>query len=199
MNGEGLGETAGVAVASVVVGSSGVRRPDLADGRAWPGGVVTWHADVPPRYRWSVRHGVRAWNRTATGVRLVRAPADTAALRIVVADVAGAAARATVGRQLAAPNRITIDRVPLVGWQQRQVYGRVVAHEIGHVLGLRHSEGLTCGLMEAALETSCTPRPVAGRYACRWIGPAVGDNVVARYGGDFRLGPRWCRLGGRSS
>jgi hypothetical protein len=74
----------------------------------------------------------------------------------------------------------------------------VAAHELRHVLGLRHRDGRTCSLMsEHAFDTSCAPslaaeEPTRAQLACV---PAPADVVdaAAIYGGrPRRVDPR-CR------
>jgi hypothetical protein len=75
-----------------------------------------------------------------------------------------------------------------LGGNPRPLSVWVVAHELGHVLGLHHRSGHNCSVMSPrAFDTSCAPslaasRPTPGELACV---PAPSDVDVAAglYGG----------------
>jgi hypothetical protein len=64
----------------------------------------------------------------------------------------------------------------------------IVAHELGHVLGLDHESG-TCATMNPSVandHTTRCPAPPAGTWTCRLLQPDDVRGAVSLYGGTVR-------------
>jgi len=146
------------------------------DGIPWPGRPATITYWNGTSYTAQVKQAVGAWNRSGARVRFVPASKRRAALRIVydprpTYGVSGLAhGSASVGYQ--PRNRIALGRgargVGAVG---------VIAHELGHVLGLIH-EDRRCATMNSVAWSRCGLPP-----SCSILQPDDVRGAIARYGG----------------
>lgn len=149
------------------------------DGIPWPGRPATityWNGTA---YGPQIDRAARAWNESGARVRFRPASKRTAKLRIV--DDERPALRgygiahgiASVGYQ--PRNRVAVGRgaggVGLVG---------VLAHELGHVLGLVHDDD-RCAVMNTGPWTRCTGTP-----SCSILQRDDVRGAIRRYGGRAR-------------
>ena len=149
------------------------------DGIPWPGRPATityWNGTA---YTAQLAQAVGAWNRSGARVRFVPASKRRAALRIVYGPrstfgVSGLShGSASVGYQ--PRNRIALGR----GARGIGVVG-VIAHELGHVLGLTH-EDRRCATMNSVAWSRCGLPP-----SCSILQPDDVRGAIARYGGSAR-------------
>ncbi len=148
------------------------------DGIPWPGRpakITYWNGTG---YQGQVRQAVAAWNASGARVRFVAASKRRAKLRIVYderrsSDYGLAHGAASVGYQ--PRNRITLGR----GARGVGVVG-VIAHELGHVIGLVHDDR-RCATMNAAAWSRCGQPP-----NCSILQPDDVRGAIARYGGRPR-------------
>jgi len=169
--------------------------------RTWPGGVVrVYDGSGMPE---PVSIAKERWNRSGARVRFesVRRPSDAdLVVRVDDAKLLGLCGRDCLGFSSAigrpASGRVEVlllsdldEPRPLSVW--------VTAHELGHVLGLRHRNGGDCSVMSPrAFETRCSPSaftgPGADEDACV---PAPRDVDVAAhlYGGAAASRDPRCR------
>lgn len=178
----------------VVIPKAGVRR--------WPGRTIAyWDSSREPI---AVARAVAAWNRSGVGIRFVRARSARAARLIIrnTRDVPNGcgSGQATVG-YVDPPGKayvnILSDPAPkkqACAWPGQTL---LVAHELGHVLGLGHVER-GCRLMNTSFVEGIAPDGCItgtdesdyidriGTWRCRII--EAGDAVAAirRYGGTLR-------------
>ena len=160
--------------------------------RSWPGTRIPYWADLPTSYQWSLKAAVATWNSTGMRMTFVRTSKAKAKLRITIGDTHGADGYATIGYQPS--NWVRLRRglvTPVVGESApyaRVVGAHIIAHELGHVLGLQHTSG--CELMTPILELP-TCSIMAGRlgFYRRITDRAAVRKTVARYGGRVTLGP----------
>ena len=78
--------------------------------------------------------------------------------------------------------------------EQRLGVGRLLAHELGHVVGFGHV-GKGCELMVtfSRPRASCCPSSPA-TACCRWIDKPLLKKFVAAYGGKGKLAPKFCPI-----
>lgn len=168
-------------------------------GPRWPGGVVPYF-NAAPDQAWALGRAIAAWNASGANVRFVAVPRSQARL-IIRHDPASlvAACReafATVGDVPGAAIEIgrLDDASPTCNRFQAAV---LLAHELGHVLGLEH-ETAGCALMNPYLNLwggSLCPHGLAWQWRCGMVMPDDAAGAVALYGGAVpgRLG-RLCPM-----
>jgi len=151
--------------------------------KPWPGGRVTYF-DASGSAQ-AVDAAARRWNRSGVNVHLTRARSRAAAEVVFVADRSRLRARcgsrclglsSSIGRP--SSGRVTILLDPQIAGRPSALNVWVAMHELGHVLGLRHREGM-CSLMNArAYDDACTFSGTSerGPLPC---GPATGDVTAA--------------------
>lgn len=167
-------------------------------GSPWPGGVITYYNDASDQ-AWAVKRALDAWNTSGARVRFVAAGRQSAA--VLIEHFPGVSctvnAEATVGYR---PNaRIWIfrrdDSSP---YCNRYVAARLLAHELGHVVGLGH-ETRACAVMNPVNTLQGAARCGKAKlwqWRCRLLTADDVAGAVALYGGAARRqsGPSACDL-----
>lgn len=150
-------------------------------GKRWPGRtpkIALWNGTG---YDEEVRIAVRAWNTSGVRVRFVLVPRSRADVVMTsykvsagVLDGFGASGRASLGYSPFSYVRVSrgAKGAPIIG---------VIAHELGHVLGLAHSDD-ACGLMNTLPWLEC------GDPSCDLIQADDLRGALRRYGGRARTG-----------
>jgi hypothetical protein len=161
------------------------------EGGRWPTATITYYNEVPA-YAWAVDTAAYAWNTSGARVQFLKSSRREAKVLVGIRwyKVAGDA-----NVQLAR-GRFISAKVGIQSGQDRYTMALVLAHELGHVLGLDHEDGV-CATMNSILVDSHTehcPAAPAGMWVCRLL---RGDDVrgaVHIYGGAVRpiRGPQFC-------
>jgi hypothetical protein len=193
-----LGTCLLAALAAGVALAGGSARGFSVDGRPWPGGTITYY-NAAPDQAWAVETAVAAWNASGARVRFVPASAARAQVRIEHFTNASCTVNteATVGN---VPNaRMFVFRL-----DQRSPYCnafvavQMVAHELGHVLGLGHELGVCAAMNPATSQRGPTlcPQAAPWQWRCRLLAPDDVAGAIQLYGGTARPphGPRDCDL-----
>ena len=161
------------------------------EGGRWPTATITYFNEVPA-YGWSVDSAAYAWNTSGARVQFVKSSRRDAKVLIGIRWFK-AAGDANVQRS---GGRFLSAKVGIQSGQDRYTMALVVAHELGHVLGLDH-EDRVCATMNSYLHSNhpahCPAAP-DGMWVCRLL---RGDDVrgaVSLYGGTVRpiRGPEFC-------
>ena len=172
----------------LVVVTAGVLAAARADayrleGGRWQTRTITYYTDTPA-YRWSVDTAAFAWNTSGANVQFVKA--NRAAAKVLIGirwyQHAGDAHVLRIG------NRIVSAQIGIQSGHDRYEMALIVAHELGHVLGLDH-EFRQCATMNPTVgddHTTLCPAPPSGEWTCRLLQPDDVRGAVALYGGSVR-------------
>jgi hypothetical protein len=161
------------------------------EGGRWPTGTITYYNEVPA-YNWAVDTAAFAWNTSGARVRFVKTSRRNAKVLLGIRwfKLAGDADVQRVdGRFMSA-------KVGIRSGQDRFTMALVIAHELGHVLGLDH-EDRTCATMNSYLvdghPQGCPGAP-SGQWICRLLRADDVRGAVRLYGGVARpiRGPEFC-------
>ena len=162
--------------------------------RSWPGSKIRYWADLPTSYQWSLHAALAAWNGHGPRHDLrAHLQVDGAQLRITIGQTYGSDGYATIGYQRSnwvhlrrgLPKPFSGEPAPYA----RVVAAHIIAHELGHVLGLQHTSG--CELMTPILMLPTCPI-MADRigYYSRIVDRPAVKKTVTRYGGQVALAPK---------
>jgi hypothetical protein len=171
--------------------------------RTWPDGTVTYY-DASGMSR-TVAAAAAQWNGSGAEVRFRRV-ADKHEADLVITtgdrelrkecgkDCLGFTS--TIGRPGDGRNRVLLGTA--LGDGARPLAVWVAAHELGHVLGLRHRGGRACSLMSPrAFDTRCSPSVAVHSASAEELAcvPAPRDvrAAVRLYGGRVRHADPRCR------
>jgi hypothetical protein len=157
-------------------------------GVKWPGGVVPYF-NAAPDQAWAVAEAVGAWNRSGANVRFVAVPRADAKLVIEEENdrVYCGEGHASVGYVRNASVVIFPAR-GLTHACNRYWAAHLVAHELGHVLGLLHENRYCAAMNESGSMrggSKCGP-DWRWEWRCRLLEPDDVAGVAAIYGGRPR-------------
>ena len=167
-------------LALVLVPSAGAYT--LLGGR-WQSRTITYFNEVPA-YNWSVDTAAYAWNSSGANVRFLRSSRRDAKVLLGVQWFTAAGDARPVIRN----RRIYSAKVGIRDGLDRYTMALVVAHELGHVLGLGH-ETRVCATMNPALDVDhpqLCPSPPQGMWVCRLLRDDDVRGAVRLYGGTVR-------------
>jgi len=161
------------------------------EGGRWPTTTITYYNEVPA-YSWAVDSAAYAWNTSGAHVQFLKSSRGDAKVLIGIRwfKVAG---DASLQRR---HGRIVGAQVGIQSGEDRYTMAIVVAHELGHVLGLDHEDHV-CAAMNTYLvdgHPEHCPAAPAGKWVCRLLRADDVRGAVSLYGGTVRAvrGPEFC-------
>src|SRR5436309_3309255 len=136
------------------------------EGGRWPTSTITYYNEVPA-YSWAVDTAAYAWNTSGARVQFVKSSRRDAKVLVGIRWFK-AAGDAYVQRS---KGRFVSAKVGIQSGQDRYTMALVVAHELGHVLGLDH-EDRVCATMNTYLVEGHTEHCLAtpqAMWVCRLL------------------------------
>jgi len=161
------------------------------EGGRWPTATITYFNEVPA-YAWAVDSAAYAWNKSGARVQFLKGSRRDAKVLIGIRWFK-AAGDANLQRNR---GRFVSAKVGIQSGQDRYTMALVVAHELGHVLGLDH-EDRVCATMNSYLVENhpehCDAAP-PNMWVCRLLRTDDVRGAVSLYGGAPRpiRGPEFC-------
>jgi len=153
------------------------------EGVKWPTHTITYFTETPA-YAWPVDTAAYAWNASGVRIQFVKSTRANAKVLIGIRwyKHAGDAHVHRIGRS------IVDAQVGIQTGHDRYEMALIVAHELGHVLGLDHELGV-CATMNPAVgndHTTLCPAPPSGMWTCRLLQSDDVRGAVRLYGGTVR-------------
>jgi hypothetical protein len=203
----------GVLVVSAAAAHAAAARGPVAHaayriaGHRWPGRVIRYASRLRGDDRAALRGAVREWNRSGADVRFAPAGPRRADFRIGYFKFLGRwAGEATTG--YVAPDGPV--RTPAGGhtrgahlwlkppgqrtWDDHQANVHIIAHELGHILGLGHMPD-RCAVMSYEHDQVCAQPPHPWQTRCRVLERDDLAGAGRLYGirpGGLRIAPPFC-------
>jgi len=134
------------------------------EGGRWPTTTIRYYNEVPA-YTWAVDTAAFAWNSSGAHVRFLKSPRRNADVLVGIRwfKIAGEA------RLQRMNGRIGGAQVGIRSGHDRYTMAVVTAHELGHVLGLDHEDGV-CATMNSRIAVNhpehCAAPSVSTAAAC---------------------------------
>lgn len=179
---------AALLLALVLVPSANAYR---LEGGRWPTTTIRYYNEVPA-YNWAVDTAAFSWNSSGAHVQFLKGSRKNANVLLGIRwfKIAGEARVQRVN------GRILSAKVGIRSGQDRYVMALVTAHELGHVIGLDHEDGV-CATMNSRLvvdHPEHCPAPPEGMWVCRLLRADDVRGAVSLYGGTVRpiRGPEFC-------
>jgi hypothetical protein len=171
-----------VAATAALLGTARADAYRLHGGK-WQTRTITYYTETPA-YAWSVDTAAYGWNTSGVRIQFVKSTRANAKVLIGIRwyKQAGDALVQRVG------GKIVSARVGIQTGHDRYEMALIVAHELGHVLGLDHELGL-CATMNPSVgndHTTLCSAPPAGMWTCRLLQQDDVRGAVKLYGGSVR-------------
>jgi len=165
-------------------------------GARWPGSTIGYY-DLSHGYGWSLQQAALAWDLSGAHVRFVPVPRARAQVIVGAKLHAGSGGEAGEADMKVDRGRILSAVVYIRDGVDRYAAAQILAHELGHVLGLGH-EDRGCATMNSVLLVDhpflCAPPP-RGMWRCGLVTADDAAAAVHVYGGRPLAPPReFCAL-----